>query len=46
MYDNDLYYKSDPYSNAIRVTKTGEEYMYNGVSDWLYEGTVTDLLSV
>ena len=39
VYDNDLFTQSAPESNATRLTTTGQsEQIFNGYTDWLYEG--------
>lgn len=38
--DNDIYLRQSPTDEEdIRITNTGyENYIYNGVPDWLYQG--------
>ena len=39
VYENDVYYKSSPYSEPTRVTHTGATgEILNGVPDWMYQG--------
>jgi len=41
VYDNDLFTQSAPDSIATRLTTTGQsEQIFNGYTDWLYEGKV------
>jgi hypothetical protein len=40
-YANNIYYQPDPSSSAIQLTFNGDsKYIFNGVADWLYEGTI------
>ena len=37
---NNMYYQADPSSAAVQLTDNGDEkFIFNGVPDWLYEGT-------
>ena len=39
VYMNDIYYKTSPKGQEIRLTRTGRPgTIYNGVPDWVYEG--------
>lgn len=38
--DNDIYYKKDVNTSAIRLTFDGNLTIYNGVCDWVYEEEV------
>ena len=39
VYKNDLYFQPNPFTTPVQVTDNrGENYVYNGISDWLYEG--------
>lgn len=39
VFENDIYYKPDVSSKAMRLTATGRNGMvFNGLSDWTYEG--------
>ena len=41
-YGNNLYYQASVTSEAEQVTTTGQEtYIFNGIPDWMYEGTRT-----
>ena len=42
VYENNLYYQSDPLSAPVRLTASGNITVTNGVPDWLYEGNVTN----
>ena len=45
VYGNDLYAQYSPHHQPIQLTFTGNElYVFNGVPDWLYEGTGVNLL--
>ncbi|MFH4975137.1 hypothetical protein AB6A40_001846 [Gnathostoma spinigerum] len=38
VYNNDIYYNEGPHSNRnSQLTRTGNEAVYNGISDWIYE---------
>ncbi|XP_054159732.1 venom dipeptidyl peptidase 4-like [Oppia nitens] len=37
VHRNDIYFKADVNSVAIRLTHTGSPVIYNGVPDWVYE---------
>ncbi|VDD88047.1 unnamed protein product [Enterobius vermicularis] len=44
VYGNNIYYHPSPENNniTIPVTTTGGPFRYNGVADWLYEGSVQE----
>jgi len=40
VYANNLYFQPNPFTTPVQVTDNrGEKYVYNGICDWLYEGT-------
>ena len=40
VYNNDLYFQPNPFTTPVQVTDNkGQKYVYNGICDWLYEGT-------
>ena len=40
VHDNNVYHQASPNSETVRLTNTGQELsFFNGVPDWLYEGT-------
>lgn len=40
IFENNIYYQSDVKSNSLRLTSSGKEgVIFNGIADWLYEGT-------
>lgn len=40
IFENNIYYQSDVKSNSLRLTSSGREgVIFNGIADWLYEGT-------
>ena len=40
VYDNNLYFQPNPFTTPVQVTDNrGNKYVYNGIADWLYEGT-------
>lgn len=54
IFENNIYYRSTVESRSIRLVSTGKEgTIFNGLSDWLYEGngerpaplTRTDIVS-
>lgn len=39
IFENNIYYRSTVESRSIRLVSTGKEgSIFNGLSDWLYEG--------
>lgn len=39
IFENNIYYQSDVRGNSLRITSSGMEgVIFNGLSDWLYEG--------
>lgn len=45
IFENNIYYCAHVGKQAIRVVSTGKEgVIYNGLSDWLYEGEKQVLL--
>jgi len=42
---NNIWYQSDAFDTSTKsqVTNTGSDNVYNGVSDWLYEGTIDSI---
>jgi dipeptidyl-peptidase-4 len=39
VWKNDIYVKVEPHLPSHRITSTGEEnVIYNGITDWVYEG--------
>lgn len=39
VYDNNLYYQSDPMTIPTKMTESGRlKTVFNGIPDWLYEG--------
>ena len=39
VYNNNLYFQLNPFTTPVQVTDNrGEQYLYNGIADWLYEG--------
>lgn len=39
IFENNIYYQADVQSSSWRLTSSGlEGAIYNGISDWLYEG--------
>lgn len=39
MWKNDIYVKIEPNSPSQRITTSGsEDAIYNGITDWVYEG--------
>jgi hypothetical protein len=39
IFENNIYYRSTVESRSIRLVSTGKEgVIFNGLSDWLYEG--------
>jgi len=41
VYKNNLYFQPNPFTTPLQVTDNkGDPYVYNGISDWLYEGTM------
>lgn len=39
IFENNIYYQSDVESNSLRLTSSGKEgAIFNGITDWLYEG--------
>ena len=39
VYNNNLYFQRNPFTTPVQVTNNnGNKYVYNGISDWLYEG--------
>lgn len=44
--DNDIYLRQSPTEEEdIRITNTGyENYIYNGVPDWLYQGEYINII--
>lgn len=41
IFENNIYYRSDVRSNALRLTSSGKEgVIFNGIADWLYEEEV------
>lgn len=40
IFENNIYYQSDVKSNSLRLTSSGKEgVIFNGIADWLYEGS-------
>lgn len=40
IFENNIYYRATVESRAIRLVSTGKEgVVFNGLADWLYEGT-------
>lgn len=40
VFENNIYYRSRVDNRSIRLVSTGKEgVIFNGLSDWLYEGT-------
>jgi len=40
VYDNNLYFQPNPFTTPVQVTDNrGYKYVYNGICDWLYEGS-------
>jgi dipeptidyl-peptidase 4 len=37
VFQNDIYYKTNPLAPEIRITTDGDRSIYNGVPDWVYE---------
>ncbi|XP_056392270.1 inactive dipeptidyl peptidase 10 [Hyla sarda] len=38
IFENNIYYRPDVRSSSLRLTSSGKEgFIYNGLSDWLYE---------
>ncbi|XP_066155922.1 venom dipeptidyl peptidase 4-like isoform X1 [Euwallacea fornicatus] len=38
IYKNNIFYKSDPETDGIAITNSGEtEFVFNGMPDWVYE---------
>lgn len=45
IFENNIYYQSDVKSNSLRLTSSGKEgVIFNGIADWLYEGTYQHVL--
>ena len=41
-YGNNVYCQRDPHETAVQLTFTGDpKFIFNGVADWLYEGSYT-----
>ncbi|CAG4940279.1 unnamed protein product [Colias eurytheme] len=40
VYENDVYYQASLTSEPVRITTSGQDYIYNGVPDWVYEEEV------
>lgn len=39
IFENNIYYQTDVQSSSWRLTSSGQEgVVFNGISDWLYEG--------
>jgi hypothetical protein len=39
IFENNIYYQADVQSSSWRLTSSGQEgAVFNGISDWLYEG--------
>jgi len=39
IFENNIFYQTDAKSNSLRLTSSGKEgVIFNGISDWLYEG--------
>lgn len=42
IFENNIYYRTTVESRAIRLVSTGKEgVVFNGLTDWLYEGKMT-----
>ena len=41
IYQNNIYYKQNPSSDAVQITRSGSEKIFNGIADWVYEGKMT-----
>lgn len=40
IFENNIYYQSDVKTSSLRITSSGMEgVIFNGIADWLYEGT-------
>lgn len=40
IFENNIYYQTDVQSSSWRLTSSGQEgVVFNGIADWLYEGT-------
>ena len=47
IFENNIYYQSDVKSNSLRLTSSGKEgVIFNGIADWLYEGTYQLVLTL
>lgn len=43
IFENNIYYRATVESRVIRLVSTGKEgVVFNGLADWLYEGTTTE----
>ena len=38
-----VWYQKDPSATAVPVSPKAENYVYYGISDWLYEGEFTNI---
>jgi len=47
VYANNLYFQPNPFTTPVQVTDNrGHKYVYNGICDWLYEGTLCDFSNI
>lgn len=45
IFENNIYYRATVESRVIRLVSTGKEgVVFNGLADWLYEGTAAERL--